>query len=220
MPGIGAPLAVKIACKFRADPMPHPTRTSLIVAAMLALAAGIWAPAVHADLADRRQSIVVEADRPGTVDLQRQVIVFAGNVQIVQGTMQIRADRVEVRERPDGSRSAIARGEGGRLASYRQKREGLDEVVEGSAERIEYDGATGTLRLVGQGTVRRLRAGVVADEITGALITWDDSAELFSVAGSAPGEGPPGRVRAVLTPRAAGPSASAAASGPAAPRER
>lgn len=194
--------------------MPRPSLTSILVPALLAWAAGGWAPPARADLADRRLPIVVEADRPGTVDLQRQVIVFAGNVQIVQGTMQIRADRVEVRERPDGSRSAIATGQAGRLASYRQKREGLDEVVEGSAERIEYDGATGTLRLVGQGTVRRLRAGVVADEITGAVITWDDRAELFSVAGSAPGDDQPGRVRAVLTPRAATPAASTPASGP------
>ena len=172
---------------------------------MLASACALGA---HGELDDRHQPIVVEADRPGILDLQRQVVVFNGNVQIEQGTMRIRAERVEVRELPDGSRSAVALGGAGRPASYRQKREGLDETVEGSAERIEYDGRTGTLRLIGQGTVRRLRGGVVADEITGALITWDDRSELFSVQGSAPGaSAPTGRVRAVLTPRAAPASA-------------
>jgi lipopolysaccharide export system protein LptA len=164
----------------------------------------LGATAVRAELADRQQPIVVEADRPGTLDLQRQVVVFNGNVQIQQGTMTIRADRIEIREQPDGSRTAVAIGDAARPASYRQKREGLNETVEGSADRIEYDSRTGTLKLIGQGTVRRLRDGVVADEITGALITWDDSAELFSVQGSAPGAAASGgRVRAVLTPRAA-----------------
>ena len=38
------------------------------------------------------------------------------------------------------------------------------------AERIEFDGRTDTLRLVGSAAVRRLRGGVLADEITGSLI--------------------------------------------------
>jgi len=171
----------------------RPSRLWLI--ALPLLAAG---PSVLAERADRSQPIVVEADKPGTLDLQRQVVVFNGNVQIVQGTMVIRAERIEVRELPDGHRSAVATGAPGRPASYRQKRDGVNEVVEGSADRIEYDGRAGTLRFVGNGAVRRLRDGVVADEITGALISWDDQAELFSVEGGSPAAG--GRVRAVLTP--------------------
>ena len=34
-------------------------------------------------------------------------------------------------------------------ASFRQKRDGVDETVEGVAERIEFDARTDTLRLVG-----------------------------------------------------------------------
>lgn len=175
--------------------LPNPPRWLLL----WALAA--VAPA-QADKADRTQPIVVEADRPGTLDLQRQVVVFNGNVQISQGTMQIFADRIDVRELPGGHRAAVALGVPGKPAGYRQKRDGLDETVEGKADRIEYDGKTGQLRLAGNATVRRLRGGAVADEITGALITWDDDAELFSVAGSDPvAANPSGRVRAVLTPR-------------------
>lgn len=152
-----------------------------------------------AEKADRSQPIVVEADKPGTLDLQRQVVVFNGNVQILQGTMVIRAERIEVREQPGGYRAAVATGVPGRPATYRQKRDGVNEFVEGTADRIEYDARAGTLRFVGNGAVRRLRDGVVADEITGAEIRWDDSAELFSVDGGDAAAG--GRVRAVLTPR-------------------
>lgn len=166
----------------------------LVPALCLALAA----PSA-ADKADRGKPIVVEADKPGTLDLQRQVVVFNGNVQIVQGTMIIRAERIEVREQAGGYRSAVATGVPGKPASYRQKRDGMNEYVEGSADRIEYDARAGTLLFVGNGAVRRLRDGVVADEITGAQIRWDETAELFSVQGGDAAAG--GRVRAILTPR-------------------
>ncbi|MFO1273047.1 MAG: lipopolysaccharide transport periplasmic protein LptA [Rubrivivax sp.] len=179
----------------------------LTVAALLAgLALG-----AGAEKADRTRQIVIEADNPGTLDLQRQVSVFNGNVSITQGTMVIRADRVELREMPDGYRAATAIGSAARPASYRQKRDGVDETVEGSADRIEYDGRTDTLRFLGNGAVRRLRGGTVADEITGNLIVWDAAAEVFRVEGApASAASPGGRVRAVLSPREA-------ASAPAAP---
>lgn len=180
----------------------------------LALALGVVAgPAAQAERADRSKPMVVEADRPGTVDLQRQVVVFNGNVVISQGTMVLRADRVEMRETPDGYRAATAIGGAGRQASWRQRRDGSgDETVEGVADRIEFDGKSDTLRFLGNGSVRRLRAGTVADEITGATIVWDNLAEVFRVEGGAvSAANPSGRVRVVLSPRAE--PASAAASG-------
>ena len=156
----------------------------------------------------------IEADQPGSVDLQRQVVIFNGNVVISQGTMVLRAERVELRERPDGYREAKAIGSAEKPASFRQKRDGVDEVVEGAAERIEFDARTDTLRFVGNAAVRRLRSGVVADEIIGSLITWDNTNELFNVTGGAPSaDNPSGRVRAVFAPRDEG-AGSAAASAP------
>ena len=45
----------------------------------------------------------LHADRDGVVDLQRQVLVYSGNVVISQGSMILRAERVEMRTLPDGS---------------------------------------------------------------------------------------------------------------------
>ncbi len=178
------------------------------------------APAAAAK-ADRNQPMVVEADRPGTVDLQKQVVVFNGNVVISQGTMVLRANKVEMREMADGYRAATATGGAGGLATWRQRRDGADEVVEGSADRIEFDGRADTLRFVGKGTVRRLRDGRVSDEITGSTIVWDNTTEVFKVeGGEATAANPGGRVRAVLSPRAstAGtPAASAPATTPLTP---
>ncbi len=171
-----------------------------------------------AERADRTKPMVVEADRPGTVDLQRQVVVFNGNVVISQGTMVLRADRVEMREMPDGFRAASAIGTATRQATWRQRRDGVgDEVVEGVADRIEFDAKADTLRFLGSGVVRRMRAGVVADEITGATIVWDNLAEVFRVEGGAPtAANPSGRVRVVLSPRVEPASAAASGAAPAA----
>ena len=184
--------------------MPYPmiTLPSIVPRALVAALLLGAALTAQGEKADRSKPMVVEADKPGSVDLQRQVVVFNGNVVIGQGTMQIRADRVEVRETPDGFRTAVATGLPGKPATFHQKRDGVDETLEGVADRIEYDSRAETLRLVGNGAMRRLRAGVVADEVLGALIVWDNNAELFSVQGGAKSpSNPTGRVRAVLAPR-------------------
>lgn len=165
----------------------------------------------RAEKADRSKPIVVEAERGSSFDLQRQVTVLNGNAVISQGTMVLRAERIELRETPDGYRAASAIGAPGKPATWRQRRDGgTDETVEGSADRIEFDGRADTLRLVGNSVVRRLRGGVVADEITGATIVWDNVAETFKVEGGATSAtNPSGRVRVTLTPRAEAASAAA-----------
>ena len=180
-----------------------------------ALALLLLAGGVAAEKADRSKPMSVEADKPGIVDLARQVVVFNGNVVIAQGTLLIRAERIEVRELADGFRAAGATGAAGEPASFRQKRDGVDETLEGLADRIEYDARSETLRFIGNASVRRLRAGSVVDEILGTQITWDSAGEQFSVQGGTPTPGnPTGRVRAVLGPRAQAPAAATPPSAP------
>ena len=177
-------------------------RASLLLPLLVGLSLAFAGIAVRAEKADRSKTIVMEADRPGTLDYQRQVLVFNGNAVITQGSMVLRAERIELREMPDGYRAASAIGNAAKPATWRQRRDGVDEVVEGSADRIEFDGRADTLRFVGNGAVRRLRAGAVADEISGATIVWDNVAEIFKVEGGAvTPANPSGRVRITLTPR-------------------
>lgn len=194
-------------------------RTLPILAVLAALAA---APA-FAEKGDRFKPLNVEADQPGRIDLLNQHVVFNGNVVVTKGTMTIRAGRIEVRETPDGYHSAVAIGAANKPATFRQKRDGVDEWIEGEAERLEYDGKTDTIRFVSNAAVRRLRGSTVADEIAGNVVSYDSIAEVFSVSGGAAATpaNPGGRVRAVLTPRegsaAAAEAAAAAASEPAPP---
>jgi lipopolysaccharide export system protein LptA len=171
--------------------------------------------AAWAEKADRTRPMTLESDQPCTVSLLKQTSVCSGNVVISQGTLQIRADRLELRETPEGYQMALATGSASRPASYRQKRDGSDETVEGQAQRIDYDSRAGTLRFEGAAVVRRLRGSTVADEIQGQQIVWDSTAESFNVrGGAATASNPGGRVRAVITPRL--PADDAASAAPAA----
>jgi lipopolysaccharide export system protein LptA len=194
-----------LRCLTSRPSRPLPARRRLAGAARLIvmLAAALLAMPAAAEKADRSKPMVIEADQPGTLDLQHQIVVFNGNVVLSQGTMVLRAQRVEMRELPDGYRTASASGGPGQQVTWRQKRDGVDETVEGVADRIEYDGRTDTLRFVGNAAVRRLRGAAVADEVTGATILWDNLAQVFRVeSGAATAANPAGRVRAVISPRA------------------
>lgn len=169
----------------------------------------------HAEKADRNKPLNVEADN-GRYDDVKQQGIFTGNVVITKGTMSMRAANIEVRQSPDGSQFGIATAESGKRAIYRQKREGLDEYIEGEGERIEYDGKADVVKFINRAVIRRYRGAVLADETAGSTIVYDNVAEVFHVVGGAAAAtptNPSGRVRAVLTPREAS-TASGAASQP------
>ena len=200
-------------------PTAHPpaqcARRGWALAIAQAVALALSSPAASAERADRSKPMTLESDQPCIVNLQKQTSVCSGNVSISQGSLILRADRLELRETPEGYQMAQAIGGAGKPASYRQKRDGSDEVIEGQAQRIDYDSKAGTLRFEGQAQVRRLQGGTQADEISGALIVWNSVSETFSVSGGAPSaSNPGGRVRAIITPRlpaeAAEPAAPAA----------
>jgi lipopolysaccharide export system protein LptA len=201
-----------MACKFHAAMMSPRLRSfplaRLTGTAACALALLLPLAAAHAEQADRDQPMTIQADQQSTLDLLKQIVVFNGNVVITQGTMAMHADRVEVRQSPEGFRSATAIGH---PASFRQKRQGLDETIEGFADRIEYDGQADTVRFIGHAKVHRLRGGAVADEITGDEIAYNNVTEVFRVAGGPSNvspANPSGRVRAVLTPAPAHPASA------------
>jgi lipopolysaccharide export system protein LptA len=207
-----------MACKFHAFMNHYTLPSSLVVALAAALAAVLACAPARAERTDRLQKINISADQGGQLDLQNQVVIYTGNVVITQGSMVIRAAKVEVRELPSGYRTAVALGSPGKPATFRQKRDGVDEYIEGEAERLEYDGKSVTVRFINNAEWRRLRGATLADEVSGNLITYDGTTEKMEVSGGAKPttSNPGGRVGAVLTPRegteAAAEAAQAAAS--------
>ena len=89
----------------------------------------------RAERSDRDKAINIESDRV-TVDDAKEISVFDGNVVLTQGTLTIRGDRLEVRRDKEGFKHGTVWG---KRALFRQKRDGVNEWVEGTAERVEYD---------------------------------------------------------------------------------
>jgi lipopolysaccharide export system protein LptA len=157
------------------------------------------ATTARAERADRDKPVNIEAERM-TYDDLRQVNIFEGRVVLTQGTLTILADRITVRQDAEGFQHGTAdRGPDG-FAYFRQKREGVDEIVQGWGERIEYDAKGEKADMIGR--ARFLRG---ADEVRGSTIRYDGRTEFYSVngAGATPGApgGADGRVRAVIQPR-------------------
>lgn len=182
----------------------------------LAFALGWGAVPARAEKADRAKPMNVEADALRYDDLN-QTSVFTGRVVITKGTIIIRGAKVTVKQDPEGYQFGVVTAEPGKLAFYRQKRDNVDEYIEGEAETIEYDGRADRVKFIGRAEMRRYRGATVNDETSGALITYDNTTDQFSVdgrEGAAAPSNPGGRVRATLAPR---PAASAPAAGAATP---
>ncbi len=189
--------------------------TAVFLSFVLAFAAG----AALAEKADKGKPMNVEADALRYDDL-KQASVFTGRVVITKGTIVIRGARVDVRQDPEGYQYGVVTAEPGKLAFYRQKREGVDEFIEGEGETIEYDGKADRVKFIKHAELRRLRGGAVTDEMVGNIITYDNSNDVFTVDGGPASPAAGGRIRAVLSPRPAASGAASAASQPAQPGVR
>jgi lipopolysaccharide export system protein LptA len=166
---------------------------SCLLACLLALAA----PG-HAEKTDRSKPIHLEADRV-TVDDAKQLATFTGNVVLTQGTMVLRGDRMEVRQDKNGFRQGTTWGN---PAYFRQKRDNADDMIEGWAERIEYDSRTDKVQMFNRAMLKRGQ-----DQVQGSFILYDSATEFFQVTGTSPsstGSSKPtdNRVRAIFQPKA------------------
>jgi lipopolysaccharide export system protein LptA len=146
----------------------------------------------QAELADREKPIVADSDKL-TLDNAKKISIFEGNVILTQGTMKITADRVQITEDKDGNRHASGTGN---PTTFRQKRDGVDEYVDGHALRFEYDGKIERIELFGQAELKRGQ-----DDVKGEYIAYDTATEYFKVNGNASRDANgSGRVHAIIQP--------------------
>ncbi|KWR90018.1 lipopolysaccharide transport periplasmic protein LptA [Cupriavidus sp. IDO] len=183
-----------------------------LLAAAAAFGLMLAQPAL-AERADKDKPLVLEADNASYDDV-KQIYTLTGNVVLTKGTMILKSDAAEVRTDPEGYQYAVATAKAGKQAYIRQKREGLDEYMDGWGDRIEYDGKQEVSKLIGHARMARLQGAKLVDEIRGAVLTYDSRNEFYTAAGGGDNTSagnPSGRVRAVLSPRQNQASGAAAA---------
>jgi lipopolysaccharide export system protein LptA len=195
----------------------HTPFLTVFLGAMLLGLCGLSLPA-WAEKADRDKPMHIEADSMRHDDI-KQLTQFTGQVVATKGTLVLRAHRMEVQQDSQGKQVARLWAAPNERVFFRQKREGSDEFIEGESETLTYDNQADVVTLVKRAEVRMLRGTVVADQIQGQTIVFNNSTEVIQVDGRAQ-DSPNARdqrVRATLTPRQ-NPSDPAATAAQTAPR--
>ena len=169
----------------------------------IACALAFMPAAASAEKADRDKPTHIEADKLLHDEL-KQISVFSGRAVLTKGSMVLRGDRIELRQDPEGYQFGVILPEANKRAFFRQKREGLDEFLEGEALRVEYDGRADRIKLIDQAEIKRYRGTSLGDQMSGKLIVYDNLKDVFTIDGQPSADkGKPSdaRVRVTLAPR-------------------
>jgi len=93
---------------------------------------------------DKNQTLRISAEKQ-EVDLKQGVVIYSGDVKLVQGTLEITADRIHVRkDKNQIEESFIAEGN---LAHYQQQPEAGKPIIHAEASIINYNAKTEQLVL-------------------------------------------------------------------------
>ena len=154
----------------------------------------LGATLAHAEQADSTKPIEIEANRMSADDARR-MNVFEGNVVVTRGTLNIRADRIVVRQDAEGYQYATATG---RPVRFRQRQDPRPPEKEGAwmdgeALRIEIDERAATVKLFESARVNR-----GGDQVVGNYILVDQTSEFFSVSAGKDGDQ---RVKMTIQPK-------------------
>jgi lipopolysaccharide export system protein LptA len=176
---------------------PKPAAWPLLVLVACLVPEGAWA-----ERADRDQPTLIVADHQ-TVDDLKQVSIFTGHVVLTKGTIRVTGERMEYREDAEGYQYAVVTATPDSLATFHERRDptrpGIEETIDGVAERIEYENRNDTVKLFTRAVVRRFENGVARDEFSGEQIVYDARNSHYDLTGA--GADPSGRVHARIAPR-------------------
>ena len=192
------------------EPLLPALRAALLSALLATCALGALA-----EKADKDKPTHIEANRMSADDTRR-LSIFEGNVVLTKGTIIIRADRIVVRQDPEGYQLATATGAPVRFRQKADPKGDKDGVwMDGEALRIEVDDRNEKIELFERAWVKKDE-----DEVRGDYIFVDQRSEFFSAMSGRGGAatGSDGRVRAVIQPKNRGEETGAAPAAPLPPK--
>jgi lipopolysaccharide export system protein LptA len=173
----------------------------LLISFIFVMLTVVLSTSALAEKADKNKPMDILADKLTHDDIQ-QLSTYTGNVILTKGTITLRGDKMVIRQDPEGYQYGVITG---KLASFRQKREGVDQFIEGYGLEINYNGKTEVVRFIERANVRRLEKEKVMDEIQGKIVVYDSRNENYTVEGgsteSATGSNPSGRVKVTIQPK-------------------
>ena len=93
---------------------------------------------------DKNQSLRISAEKQ-EIDLKQGVVIYSGDVKLVQGTLEITADKIRVRKDKDQEEESF--NAEGNPAHYQQQPEAGKPVIHAEAATIHYNVKTEQLVL-------------------------------------------------------------------------
>ncbi|TVP48824.1 MAG: lipopolysaccharide transport periplasmic protein LptA [Halomonas sp.] len=163
---------------------------ALLYTALIALAVPLSA-AAQSSPTPGQAPVEVEADRLD-LDQRAGTAIYSGNVDIRQGEMQLRGERVEIHRNDAGELSrAISTGE---RAYLRHQADGQDAPTEGWARRIIYHVAERRVELIDQAELTQRD-----DRFTGGRLEYFIDREVIQARSDVEGSEPQ-RIRMTLQP--------------------
>lgn len=155
----------------------------------------------HAERGDSSKPINIEANHLEYNDATK-VSTFTGNVVLTQGSIRIQGNRLVLKQLARNAQTAQVNGD---QATFRQKRDGMEQYIHGLADQIFYDSRTEKVTLTGRARLHRQNCNQPVDEITGGTIVYSATTETFTVDGKQPAGtrregGGNGRVRIIIQP--------------------
>lgn len=127
---------------------------------------------------------------------------FTGNVILTRGTMTLRSDKLVTHEDADGFQFGTATAEKSGLVHIRQENPEKFETIKGSGVRVEYDGKTEDVTLIGQAVITRYVCGKPFENLRGARVIYHQKTSTYEAFGGSNSAGEGGRVRSLTQPRA------------------
>ena len=132
---------------------------------------------LRAERADREKPTTIDADRLSHDD-QKQITTFTGNVVLTKGTLIMRGDRMELWQDSAGNTFGTMIGN---PARFRQKRDGVNEFMEGESRRLDYNGKDEIVTLSQNALLRRLEGDLLKDQVAGDVLTYNNITEQYQV---------------------------------------
>ncbi len=143
---------------------------------------------------DREQPIQIEADK-ATLDNIKMIVLYKGNVIIVQGSIRINADSVTLNyTQKQEIEKVVAMG---KPAFFRQRLDGGDEI-KAKAQEMEYDAFSNTLYLKRDAELRKGKGGTNTYSSRAPRITYDTQRGIIKADG---GKNKKGRIKMTFKPQ-------------------
>ena len=148
-------------------------RLSRLLLAMT-LAAFLSAPAL-ADKTDSSKPMDFRSNS-ANMDEYRKLYNYIGQVRMTQGSRQLTADKVAIKQDAAGFSKSVATGSAKKLAYVKQRENDGKGWMEGWGERIEYDDRTDKFIFFDQARIK-----TSTDEAKGEVIIYDNVTERYQI---------------------------------------